>query len=290
MSLPSSDHSLPSIPSLPPIDLGSDNPDTISSGSPSVQYKAASHESFSTAFTSSHIDSPTGSDSPPPSPSRLSSATIPQNLRKSFSVDSFVHGRVSPQSGSRPRTNRTYTSPNGLDSPAVFPLSATAISSSIPEQPSAPPTQRLRGHSLSAKAATLLVKRERPDDSVGDSDLERSDRLHSSADSSRRASLKRKEPRPVVRGGELPLPSRVHALSSASSASVPTTSSRARKEGSHPMQKTSSAQPSKRPLNVSLGAVSSRPRSGSLGITNTGRHIIINTDVTMVNTVLSSIQ
>lgn len=250
--------------------------------------KAASHESFSTALTSSHIDSPTGSDSPPPSPSRLSSSALPQNLRKSISVDSFVHGRDGPQSGSRPRTTRTYTSPNGLDSPAVFPLTATASTSRIPEQPPVPPPQRLRGHSLSAKAATLLVRRERSDDSVGDSDLERSDRLHSSADSSRRASLKRKEPRPVIRGGELPLPSRVHALSSASSASVPTASSKNGQDGGHPMQKTSSAQPLKRPVNISLGTLPSRPRSGSLGVTNVGRHIVINTDVTMVNSLLSS--
>ncbi|KAL0571812.1 hypothetical protein V5O48_010142 [Marasmius crinis-equi] len=221
----------------------------------------ASRESFLTAVsspTTSEIDSPI-----PPSPIPASLLS-PQStgLRKSVSVDSFVHY---PQlhSGVATRPNRGNTG-SALEPPRGL---ISGLRKGLDNQLAA--SARGRGGSVSS------VKDGYQSSVAGDSDVERSDILRY-----KRSSLKGQDStRSFIRGGELPLPSRTPTLSTTSSMSsiVTASTSSSTQDGRASIQSTPSVQSlqSLRPNPVSSG----RTRSGSLGVyaPSSGRRMQINT-------------
>ena len=272
---------LPSIPTLPPLSIAdSVSPSIVNlkPQSPSTVRASASHDSFATA-----IDSPSKSDAIPyrdyaaqPNSHRTSVA-LSQPLRKSLSVDSFVRfSRDGPiPTTSATRSNRSNTTSDLLDASHLYSLDSTGtfdrhvpLSSPHHYHESDPNAHSRRGSAGG-----------RVDDRAADSDALRSDVLSRNSGMARRLSMKGKDPRrPSLRGGELALPSRSQALSSAGSSSF-------REENTQRLRSISSAQfPSSRP-DVAISSLSGRPRSGSLGmqVNSNGRHIVINTDVSNVS-------
>ena len=171
----------------------------------------------------------------------------PQNLRKSISVDSFAKFN---REGSRPGRSYTVSDQNASQN-LVYALS--------PESSSRPGKHGLsvrhRGESLS----TLYIDQ----DSPSESDTDRYDPLKiSSTERFRHSSLKNLEmQKPLVRGGELPLPSRSQQNPSLSNINNMTNISTVRPPlSSHP-----SFDSSKR-VNSYTSLNPSRSRSGSLGI------------------------
>ncbi|TFK41136.1 ras guanine nucleotide exchange factor domain-containing protein [Crucibulum laeve] len=279
-------HDLPSLPPLPPLKVPQDsNGATLhpghADGAPLLQSPAPSFaDSFSTAFTSpSEQDNEDKLDSP----SRLGSATLvpPQSLRKSISVDSFVHyGRESAQA-TGPRPNRGNTS-SAVDPPRRVIFGISSALKKEREEPSQ--IGRDRGASVGS------VRDEHANYSLADSDTERYERLGSPVDRYRRASLKGHEPARVIRGGELPLPSRAPALSTTSSmSSIMTASTNAStttnttEEASPQVQLATSSLPliPQRRATPVFSANAGRTRSGSLGVyaPSSGRRMLINTHI-----------
>ncbi|KAG7099241.1 hypothetical protein E1B28_001104 [Marasmius oreades] len=188
-------------------------------------------------------------------------------LRKSVSVDSFVHYPRELHSGVATRPNRGNTGsamepPRGLISGMRKGLD-NQLSTSI----------RGRGESVSS------VKDGYQSSVAGDSDVERSDILIGSADP---YNLKAQDPKAsFIRGGELPLPSRTPTLSTTSSMSsiLTASTSSSTQEGRPSLQSTSSLQSLSRPHVVVPG----RTRSGSLGVyvPSSGRRVQINTHINL---------
>ncbi|KAF9270242.1 ras GEF [Marasmius fiardii PR-910] len=228
----------------------------------------ASKESFLTAVSTppaSYIDPPNSSSTNP------TSHLSPQasSLRKSVSVDSFVHYPRELHSAvvTRPfrgNTGSALEPPRGLVSGSRRGLYSQLTKGN-----------RGRGESLSSVGGGYQSS------VAGDSDVERSDILMGSTDSYKHASFKSQDPTgSFIRGGELPLPSRTPALSTTSSTSSILTSSTSSstQEGRPSIQSSPSLQSLSRPNVV----VSGRTRSGSLGIygpSSGGRRVQINTHI-----------
>lgn len=261
-------HTLPSLHPLPPLQMPDDSTfphkltpnhqveDSISllqSPAPSV----ASGTSFLTAYTSS----PQGDTESPQPRSSASSLAPPQNLRKSLSVDSFVKLGRDAHTSAGPRPNRGDTG-SALDPPRgfVFDMS-TGLKKERQQHAQA---ERGRGASISSTGGD--------NDSayIVDSDAERSDPLSSPVERYRHASLKGQEhPRPSVRGGELPLPSRTPTLSSTSSISsmMSASTNSSTLEGMPRLHSASSLQSlPRRVVAPTISPASGRTRSGSLGV------------------------
>lgn len=214
--------------------------------SPSLSFA----ESFSTAFTSSSADE-TQDTIMLASPSLVP----PQSLRKSISVDSFAHyGR----DGSRLARDHGAQSP---ESPRAFHF--TPVLGPPPPEKS-PWTGRHRGESLSA------VHKETQPAVPLDSDIDRYDPQNLvNVDRFRRSSLKTPEsPKALIRGGDLPLPSRAPNLILTSSLSSMTNTSAASSSWDSkdtPTSASSAQAPPKRTSHYTM-APSGRQRSGSLGV------------------------
>jgi len=222
-----------------------DDSDDISSPTPSFA------DSFSTAYTS-HTQPDSNQSSTPP----LSPPHAPlQSLRKSLSVDSFVQYNRDNHPTLAPRPN---------------PGNSTLGSSRI-------------------YATSIDHKRERSfhrpvdEESFVDSDVERSHPLNSTVDRYRHTSLK-DQPRPQIRGGELPLPSRTPALSSATSmSSIASTSTNSSTLEDWPRQQSQSLQFFPGRGETSLPRLSGRIRSGSLGMyPSAAKRMLIDTQVSAV--------
>lgn len=237
-------HSL-SMPAPPPSSLPpsqlSDDVDYISF-SPTLSFT----ESFSTAYTSH-----TQFDSNSPA---LAPHVHLQNLRKSLSVDSFA------------QYNRDKH-------PTLVPRPSRGSSTS--------------GSSRAFQAATPTdLKREREfrrpvdEESSVDSDVERSDPLNRPIDRYRLSSLK-DQPRPLIRGGELPLPSRTPAHTSMPSvSSIASSFTNSSTPEDCPRQQSQSLQFFPGRGETSLPPLSGRIRSGSLGMyPSAGKRMLINTQV-----------
>ncbi|PPQ64266.1 hypothetical protein CVT24_008404 [Panaeolus cyanescens] len=208
-------------------------------------------ESFSTAFSSSSAD-----ENQLSIPLASPALAPPQSLRKSISVDSFAqYGRDGAHS-SRSHVTQPPESPREFHvSPLPGPLSH-------PEKPVW--TGRNRGESLS------FVHKEASSGVPLDSDIDRYDPQNANTmDRFRRSSLKAPEsPKALIRGGDLPLPSRAPNLtltSSLSSLRSTSTASSSRESRDGSIYTSSSQNPSKRTSNYSA-APSGRQRSGSLGV------------------------
>ncbi|THV04927.1 ras GEF [Dendrothele bispora CBS 962.96] len=229
---------------------------------------STSKESFLTA-----VSSPDSEEQPTSKPVHSTpSLQPPQSLRKSVSVDSFVqYGReVHPPVVNRPSRGHTGSAlepPKGL----TFTVSKGLRRDLDHTQQSF----RARGTSVSS------VRDGYQSSLAGDSDVDRSDTLHSPTDRYRHLSLKSQEhSKGFVRGGELPLPSRTPTLSTTSSMSSIMSASTS--------SSTQEAAPVTRPVTshkmasgATSGGSSSRTRSGSLGVYNAGKRIFINTQVPM---------
>lgn len=278
---------LPELPTLPPLEMPDDssanslapplssadlNVRTLLSPTPSF----ASRDSFSTAYTS-----PSQAELDSPSTTRFGESSLapPQNLRKSLSVDSFVNygsGReVQAAIGPRPNRGNTGSAinpPRGL----VFGVSAGLKK----ERELTRQAGRTRGESMSSS-------RDGHESSyTEDSDVERSDPMSSPVERYRHASLKgHDQPRPYIRGGELPLPSRTPTLSSTSSMSsiMSASTSSSTLEDIPRLQSAPSLQslPRQRGPKSNLVITSGRTRSGSLGVyaPSTGKRMLINTQI-----------
>ncbi|EAU93003.2 hypothetical protein CC1G_06723 [Coprinopsis cinerea okayama7 len=222
-------------------------------------------------------DAPDNFSTPPTStlndkdnhPSRLLSP--PTNLlRKSISVDSFVAASHNP---SRPSKHPPEPEPSRSRGYSAAP------------QPKVDRNYPWSGRNRGASVSSVREDDDSP--SFLDSDVERFD-PHVPIDRFRHASLKGQEAqRPVIRGGELPLPSRTQGLSAASSmSSVLTASSSSSPRDPQSLPRTlSSLQPSMRPHQPTKKEHFGRARSGSLGVytpaVHESRRMTINTHVSM---------
>ncbi|KAJ8084022.1 hypothetical protein PM082_002789 [Marasmius tenuissimus] len=211
-------------------------------------------------------------DSPIPPSHNPTSLLSPQStgLRKSVSVDSFVHFPREIHSNVATRPNRGNTG-SALEPPRGL---ISGLRKGFDNHLAA--SARGRGGSVSS------VKDGYQSSVAGDSDVERSDMLIGSTDRFKRSSLKGQDSsKSFIRGGELPLPSRTPTLSTTSSMSsiISASTSSSTQEGRASIQSTPSLQSlqSLRP-NPSL---SGRTRSGSLGVytPSLGRRMQINTHV-----------
>ncbi|KAE9411110.1 ras GEF [Gymnopus androsaceus JB14] len=216
-----------------------------------------SRESYSTAISSSpELENiPTAKPTPTPSLS-------PQSLRKSISVDSFVHYGRDSLSTVVTRPNRGHTG-SALEAPSgLVGLQGLRRDLNHVNQ-----SGRSRGDSIGSVKSSQ----------AGDSDAEPSDAYNIPTDRYRHDSLKADQPRSFVSGGELPLPSRTPTLSTTSSMSsiMSTTTSSSTQEAEPGLRSASSLHAAPRP-SVAQG----RTRSGSLGVyTQNTRRIHINTQL-----------
>ena len=205
-------------------------------------------------------DSRVDTHSPPPSGNG--------SLKKSRSVDSFVHFGHDPHSAAGSSLN--YASTN----PSINPSSSNFTASASRREQESQWEGRGRGSSFSSS-------RDHVHHGV-DPDLKRSDQLSNSVQSHHRTALKAKDQStPPVPGGELPLPSRTPVSATSSMSSIM----------SVPITPTSCADIPRQQSLTSLqsfpGRLSSLPtdntgrvRSGSLGlIGSSSRRILINTNV-----------
>ena len=260
--------SLPLIPSLPPLEM----PESSDIDPSILPSSSASRQPVTTPFHPP-IDTPTRSQSPELSPSRLSSSSVSprQGLRKSLSVDSFVQfGRDSASKpGTRP--NRVNTE-SGLDPPRGLVFEGPGL-------------RRDREHCSARRSRGVSVSTASDEYDhylVGDSDIERSSVLDPSSEGGRRDSMKSQEQiKSFVGGGQLPLPSRTPTLSSTSSKSSISGTSSVTGGNSPRLQYASSMQ------SISMRAIVSgrgRTRSGSLGMHmgSSGKRIHINTQLSAV--------
>lgn len=269
MTLPAQGHSLPSISPLPPIEMPDPSYHPFSGDSPQQDHplflrlsstSPASHsESFTTALSST--PAPAESPSRPSSPVHHLSLALPQTLRKSISVDSFVR-RNMPKIGTRPKRTNTDLA---LQVPVFQPSGTRDYEHRALQQ-----ATRNRGVSFSTQGDY--------EPSIGeDSDLE------PWPSSRRRASLKGKDQQHLsIRPGELKLPPRMLTLSSASSISSLSTAPSSPREDYRRVHATTSMQSIPgRMTSPFLGSISGRARSGSLGVKvdSRGNSIFINTQI-----------
>lgn len=227
-----------------------------------------SRDSFSTALNSpSQIPVDFVEPQPAAAADTASLLPLPPSLRKSISVDSFVHyGRDHTAITTRPNRGHTGSS---LDPPKGFPFDVTRKLDR---------DRRLLGRNRGASISTVG---DDPESVVGESDIERSDVLNSPTDGFKHVSLKGQDKgKTFVSGGELPLPSRTPTLSTTSSmSSIMTTSpSSSTQEGVPRMQSASSLQSMPR-RGIPVASPAGRTRSGSLGVytPSSNRRMVINT-------------
>lgn len=192
MSTSSTPHSLPAIPSLPPIQM----PDKSDHDSYHSSSSVTPHD-----VTSPILSSPIAATRPPPLPSTHHHPQ--QNLRKSVSVDSFIgyeRENTSTSSSSRPPRAVTHT-PSDSSGARRTELSVDSTRRHVPE--TVPLYVRTRGISMSTKSDGQ--------DSAVEQNLE-SDSwqpLKKVGDKSRKGSVKGKEQaRQSRRPGDLKLPAR----------------------------------------------------------------------------------
>ena len=204
---------------------------------------SSSVKSFTTAYTSTE-----GQNHVNILHSPLSLAP-PQNLRKSTSVDSFAKFS---REGSRPGRSYTVSDKNASQN-LVYALS--------PESASRPGKHGLSVRHREESMSTVYIDQ----DSPSESDTDRYDPLNiSSTERFRHLSLKNLEmQKPLVRGGELPLPSRAQQNTSLSQLNVNNMTNLSTVRP--PLASHSSFDSSKR-VNSYTSLNSSRSRSGSLGI------------------------
>ena len=204
---------------------------------------SSSVKSFTTAYTSTE-----GPNHVNILHSPLSLAP-PQNLRKSISVDSFP--KFSRES-SRPGRSYTVSDQNASQN-LVYGLS--------PESSSRPGKHGLSVRHREESMSTVYIDQ----DSPSESDTDRYDPLNiSSTERFRHLSLKNLEmQKPLVRGGELPLPSRAQQNTSLSQLNINNTNNLSTVRP--PLVSYSSFDSSKR-VNSYTSLNSSRSRSGSLGV------------------------
>ncbi|KAJ4486179.1 ras guanine nucleotide exchange factor domain-containing protein [Lentinula aciculospora] len=222
---------------------------------PSPAGSIISKESYSTA-----ISSPTHPDleiipAVKPTPVLDSSSLIsPQSIRKSISVDSFVHFGREALSPVVTRPNRGHTG-SALEPPTG--LVGLRRELNHVNQPG-----RHRGDSISSVKSSL----------AGDSDADRLDTYNGSTERYRQTLKPQDQARSYVSGGELPLPSRTPTLSTTSSMSsiISITTSSSTQEAAPSLRSASSLQSPARPI-----ATTGRTRSGSLGV------IHINTQIAL---------
>lgn len=271
------EHSLPSVPHLPPLQLHDEFPSSSSvrrlpDGPNSISFSPTPSfaESFSTAYTS-----PSPADSEGTASQLPLSLAPPQGLRKSMSVDSLIpHNReVHSPMGHQPTRSPPSNPPQDLR------LGSTTSSKRGGAYNIY--TGRSRGYSIGSTRDSNTG-----DSSALDSDVERSEPLNSSIDRYRHTSLKgHDQSRPPIRGGELPLPSRTPTLSSTSSMNsiLSSSTSSSTLENAPRKQSLISLQsfPGREP--TPSGLISGRMRSGSLGVyTNAGKRMLVNTQISTV--------
>ena len=232
---------------VPPLDLTTNGDETTEQvgarddSSPSI-------ESYSTAQDSTDAQSRMPIRSPTPSPS----------LRKSISVDSFAQYNQKSPVLSGPRPNRGHTG-SALEPPRniVYGVSSS-LQKEREEQIQATRNQGVNDNSTKDGKGS----------SLHDSDVERSDTLGSPVERYRHTSPKPQDhAKPVLRGGELPLPSRTPTLSTTSSLSSVvsdlTTNSSTLDDALRSLSSTSLQLPRQGSMPV---AAPGRARSGSLGV------------------------
>jgi hypothetical protein len=240
---------------------------------PDGEYKSILQHSrglSSTSFT--HAGSPASMTSPSPSPSP-SSLSPSHSLRKSFSVDSFVHYGRDNRSTINPHSDRVFAT-SGVSPPQCLVFNA-ASRINLENEPFSS-SSRFRGEavaSTSEKGSMCFI---------GDSDVERSDPLNRLSDWDRRGSSKvQNKNRSAVKAGDLPLPSRTPTFSMTSMSTTGSVSidHLPRLNGVASMQTTA-----RRGTNPSSGITSGRSRSGSLGVyvNQSSKPSLLNSQVPMV--------
>ncbi|KAJ3928633.1 MAG: ras guanine nucleotide exchange factor domain-containing protein [Lentinula lateritia] len=227
---------------------------------PSPAGSFVSKESYSTAISSpTHVDLEIHPITKSTPDTNSSSLILPQNLRKSISVDSFVHYGRETLSPVVTRPNRGHTG-SALEPPTG--LVGLRREFNHVNQPG-----RSRGDSISSVKSSLAE----------DSDADRSDTYNSSTERYRQTLKPQDHVRSFVPGGELPLPSRTPTLSTTSSMSsiMSSTTSSSTQEATPSLRSASSLQSPARPI-----ASAGRTRSGSLGVySQNTRRIQINTQI-----------
>lgn len=211
-----------------------------------------SRESYSTA-----ISSPETENIPTAKPAATHSVLAPQSLRKSISVDSFVHYGRDSLSTVVTRPNRGHTG-SALEPPSGL----VGLRRDLHQVNQ---SGRSRGDSISSVKSSQAE----------DSDTERSDAYSSPTDRYTHALKAENQP-------GLPLPSRTPTLSTTSSMSsiMSSTTSSSTQEAEPSLRSAPSLHAPPRPL-VATG----RTRSGSLGVyTQNTRRIHINTQLSSVST------
>lgn len=240
-------HQLPNIPPLPPLHI----PEPASNPMTSNPLQSPT-PSFATLNTSSsQLDSPT----------QLTPVLVspPQALRKSLSADSLVSYGLNRTSGPSSNQSRVF-GPNSVSAP-------THDSS-----------QRQWVDRRCAEIATSERDGYQPS-SLVDSDAERYEPPSPLLERYRHASLKGQGfQRPVIRGGELPLPSRSQAPSHLLNRGVAAPSGSSPRENRPPLQSVISLQSLRKAADPPT-LDSGRTRSGSLGVysSSPASRMVINT-------------
>jgi len=221
-------HQLPNIPPLPPLHIPEPTSNALQSPTPS----------FVTANTSpSRLDSPTHL-TPVVSP--------PQALRKSLSADSLVSYGLNRTSGPPSNQSRVF-GPNSVSTSTYGPSQRQWVG-------------RRCGESAASERDGYQPS------SLVDSDAERYEPSSPLLERYRHASLKGQgSQRPVIRGGELPLPSRSQTPSHLLNRGVTAPSSSSPRENRPPLQSVTSLQSLRQAADPST-LDSGRTRSGSLGV------------------------
>ncbi|KAF5390357.1 hypothetical protein D9757_002906 [Collybiopsis confluens] len=230
-----------------------EGPQSPPSSPPSPAGSFMSKDSYATPFSFPGIDNiPVAKPAPLP-PSPLPS----QSLRKSISVDSFVHYGRDTLSPVVTRPNRGHTG-SALEPPSGL-VGLRRDLNHVNQ------SARSRGDSIGSVKSFLAE----------DLDADRSGNYNSSSDRYKHASLKSPDPvRSFVADGELPLPSRTPTLSTTSSMSsiMSSSTSSSTQEAASDLRSASLQQ-------VPLALSSGRTRSGSVGVYTQTRRIHINTQI-----------
>lgn len=236
-----SGHPFLTLSAIPPLDLALNGSATTVEVEPSDD---SNGESYSTAPDKTDVQSRM-----PPAPS----------LRKSISVDSFAQYNQKSPVLSGPRPNRGHTG-SAIEPPRNI---VYGVSSSLQKEREEQ-IQATRNQGVNDNSTKDVM-----DSALHDSDVERSDTLGSPVERYRHTSPKPQDhAKPVLRGGELPLPSRTPTLSTTSSLSSVlsdlTTNSSTLEDTARSLSSTSLQLPRR----GTLPAVTApgRSRSGSLGV------------------------
>lgn len=240
-------HQLPNIPPLPPLHIPEPTSNSITSNA-----LQSPTPSFATANASpSQLDSPTNLTPVLVSP--------PQALRKSLSADSLVSYGLNRTSGSPSTTQSRVFGPNSVSTSTYDPSQRQWVGRRCGESAA----YERDGHQPS---------------SLVDSDPERYEPSSPLLERYRHASLKGQSQRSVIRGGELPLPSRSQTPSHFLNRGVTAPSSSSHHENRPPLQSVTSLQSLRQAADPPT-LDSGRMRSGSLGVytSSPASRMIINT-------------